>query len=125
MSINVITLEGNNKTPYVEFNLEEGTVAISGRIIPENPLEFFDKLDSLLNRSINSAHPLQTIDISLDYFNSVSSKGFLLFLRKIIANSSSVTINWRYQKDDVEIREAGEDYAYILQHPFNFVETPA
>jgi hypothetical protein len=125
MSINVITLEGNNKTPFVEFDFEKGSVTISGRIIPENPLEFFDKLDSLLNRSISSEHPLQTVDIALDYFNSVSSKGFLLFLRKIITNRSSVNINWRYQKDDVEIREAGEDYAYILQHPFNFVEISA
>lgn len=119
-------IEKTNKTPLVEFNYDQGRVKISGKIIAENPIDFFDRLDVMLDRYASMKKADLNADIYLDYFNSVSSKGFLKFLRKIISvkdNGVNVNINWFYQKDDVELKEAGEDYAFILQYPFNVVES--
>lgn len=125
MEQNIDTIKKTNKTPLVEFNYNIGTIKISGKMISENPMEFFDQLDAMLDRFSLLQKPSLTANIYLDYFNSVSSKGFLKFLRKIISvkeNGVSVEINWYYQKDDIELKEAGEDYAFILQYPFNITE---
>lgn len=126
MKQDIEIIEKTNKTPLVEFNYDQGRVKISGKIIAENPIHFFEHLDRMLDRYASLKKTELNADIYLDYFNSVSSKGFLKFLRKIISvkdSGAKVTINWFYQKDDVELREAGEDYAFILQYPFNVVES--
>ncbi|MBS1637000.1 MAG: DUF1987 domain-containing protein [Bacteroidetes bacterium] len=125
MEKQVDIIDQTNTTPYVEFDYNMGTLKISGKIISENPVEFFDRLDSMLEKYIQQSKPSFVANIHLDYFNSVSSKGFLKFLRKIISSRESidrVDINWFYQKDDIELKEAGEDYSFILQYPFNILE---
>lgn len=119
-------IKKTNNTPLVELDHDKGAIKISGKIISENPMSFFDQLDTMLDRYTSLKKPSITANIYLDYFNSVSSKGFLKFLRKIISMQDSgakVEINWYYQKDDVELKEAGEDYAFILQYPFNVLES--
>ena len=36
-------------------------------------------------------------------------------------NKGDVTVNWYYEEDDEDMLEAGEDYDFIINIPFNFV----
>jgi hypothetical protein len=69
-----ILLTGNSKTPEVKFELEPLSMAISGRSIPENSIEFYQPLLSWVDQNLTS--PDLSIDISfrLEYFNTSSSK---------------------------------------------------
>lgn len=119
------TIKETNKTPLVEFDYSTGKIKISGKIIAENPAVFFGELEQLLDDYIIHNSGQLSAEIYLDYFNSVCSKSFLKFLRKMISSQEvieKVDINWHYQKDDVELKEAGEDYAFILQFPFQIKE---
>ena len=61
-----------------------------------------------------------TVGLRLDYFNTVASKLLSKFFIRLIALNA--TINWYYEKDDEEIKEAGEDYKIMLNYEINIIE---
>ena len=65
--------------------------------------------------------PRITIHFRLDFFNTISSKLVLEFLRRIekkLTEKTSAKVKWYYEEDDEDIMEAGENYAYIIKIPF-------
>ncbi len=88
---------------------------LDGKIVAENPLDFFDRLNRWVEeyRASNNSQTL-TVNLRLDYFNTVASKLLSKFFIKLIAINAS--INWFYEKDDEEIKEAGEDYKIMLNY---------
>jgi hypothetical protein len=108
-------------TPLVVASFEEGIISIKGKIIPENPDEFFHQLELLTSRCLHEkkSHGLN-INIQLDYFNTPSSKMLARYFKSILQETPN--INWHYEKGDDSIREAGEDYSVLLDFPFNIVE---
>jgi hypothetical protein len=110
-----------NQTPEVEFDVENRQVSVKGKIIPENPFDFFENFNQTFDKYIK-AHPDNlVINMQLDYFNTVSSKLLSKFFQKAVSNSRP-TLNWYYEKNDIELREAGEDYAQIINYPINLIE---
>lgn len=116
-----VIIPKTNQTPEVEFDMENKHMSMKGKIIPENPFDFFDHFNLTFDKYIK-AHPDNlVINMQLDYFNTVSSKLLSKFFQKAISNSSP-TLNWYYEKDDIELKEAGEDYAQIINYPINLIE---
>jgi hypothetical protein len=108
-------------TPLVVASFEEGIISIKGKIIPENPDEFFHQLELLTTKCLDSKKEgALNINIQLDYFNTPSSKMLARYFKSVLPGSPR--INWHYEKGDDSIREAGEDYSVLLDFPFNIVE---
>ena len=40
-----LVIDGSAKTPSIDFNSETGTLALKGRSIPENSIEFYKPLN--------------------------------------------------------------------------------
>ena len=118
----VIVIESTPKTPSIKFDSKQGKLEIKGRSIPENSVEFYKPLvESLERYSSSPAAPTQ-VDIQLEYFNTASSKCILDVLKRlegIHRNGNQVIINWFYEEDDEDMREAGEDYQAIVNLTFN------
>lgn len=94
---------------------------LDGKIVAENPLDFFDRLNRWIEEYRASNNPSTlTVNLRLDYFNTVASKLLSKFFIKLIAINA--TINWFYEKDDEEIKEAGEDYKIMLNYDIHIVE---
>ena len=108
-------------TPLVVASIEEGIISIKGKIIPENPDEFFNQLEIVTQQCLKESreHKLN-LNIQLDYFNTPSSKMLAKYFKSLLGDNPS--INWHYEKGDESIREAGEDYSSMLNFPFNLVE---
>lgn len=94
---------------------------LDGKIVAENPLDFFDRLNRWIEEYVasNNSNKL-VVNLRLDYFNTVASKMLSKFFIKLIAQNAQ--INWFYEKDDEEIKEAGEDYKIMLNYEINIVE---
>lgn len=94
---------------------------LDGKIVAENPLDFFDRLNRWVEeyRASNNTKTL-TVSLRLDYFNTVASKLLSKFFIRLIAINAN--INWFYEKDDEEIKEAGEDYKIMLNYEINILE---
>ena len=118
----VITIESSPKTPSIKFDSKQGKLEIKGRSIPENSVEFYKPLVESLERYASTPTTPTQVDIQLEYFNTASSKCILDVLKRletIHRQGNQVIINWYYEEDDEDMREAGEDYQAIVNLTFN------
>ena len=120
-----ISIEASGKTPLIQTNFAEGRIEISGRSIPENSIDFYKPvLDAMIRFAENPA-PAAELIVYLDYFNTSSSKCLLdIFkvMEQIHAKNGNAVIVWKYDEEDEDMQEAGEDYQSILNVPFRFEE---
>tara|TARA_B110000881_G_C18504275_1_gene478653 strand:+ start:567 stop:953 length:387 start_codon:yes stop_codon:yes gene_type:complete len=124
--MNSFKIEGGTKTPTVKLDLENGTILLSGRCIPENAVDFYRPIYEWLDEYHSVAKENTTVEIRLEYFNTSSSKCLLDVFKKVekLQNEglSVVKVNWYYETDDEDMLEAGEDYNIIMSIPFNMLE---
>lgn len=109
-----------NQLPQVDFDIAKGILDIRGKIVPENPSDFFKELDTWVSEYTTRTNSTVEVNMYLDYFNTVSSKMLSKFLQKMLPNNPR--LNWYYEIEDIEIKEAGEDYAAILNYPINVIQ---
>lgn len=118
----LIIIESTPKTPAIKFDSKQGKLEIKGRSIPENSVEFYKPLVESLDKYASSPSTPTQVDIQLEYFNTASSKCILDVLKRletIHRQGNQVIINWYYEEDDEDMREAGEDYQAIVNLTFN------
>jgi hypothetical protein len=120
-----LVIDGSAKTPSIDFDSSTGVLALKGRSIPENSIEFYKPLNDWLESYSSSPKDKTTVDVRLEYFNTSSSKCILDFfkrLEKVNGAGSSVHVNWYFETDDEDMEEAGEDYEAIVGLPFSIIE---
>ena len=109
------------KTPTIVFDIT-GILEIKGKSIPENSLEFYRPVFEWLDIYSQSPAPKTELKISLEYFNTSSSKCLLDILRRLetinLSGKSAVKVLWFYDADDEDMMEAGEDYQALVKVPF-------
>ncbi len=118
-----ILIEGTATTPTVKFQPELGMFSISGRSIPENSAEYYKPLLDCLDRYV-AGHPVSPtqVDIQLEYYNTATSRCLLDIFKKmdiLKKNGTDVTVNWMFEEDDDDMRDAGEYYQSLVNIRFN------
>lgn len=123
-----LRIDKTSNTPYVHLDADTGKMEIKGRSVPENPLEFYSSLNDWLERfSAQAAERVLSMDVSLEYFNTSSSKCLLDVFKKIVSiqkMGAAVEINWWCEEFDDDMIEAGKDYQDLLNVPFNIKIIP-
>lgn len=120
-----LNIEGTTKTPQVLSALEDNRlyISIKGRSIPEDAKEFFQPLMDLIESYKPNPKPNTVIDIYFEYLNTSSSKSLAIFLKRFESvTGTEKVVNWYYEKLDYDLKEAGEDFALIIDIPFNLVQ---
>jgi len=113
-------------TPSVRVFPDEHRIAIAGQSRLEDPTPFYEKLTLLLEENLSEFKTYASIDFSLNYLNSSSSKWLFHILKNIQSSfmgKKIITINWYYDYDDESILEAGEVFQSLLNIPFSLIET--
>lgn len=117
-----INIEPSVKTPRIIFDAIEGILEIEGRSIPENSTEFYKPIFEWLDLYIETPVSNTKFNFKLEYFNTSSSKCILDVLRKLEKlhkNGNAVVVNWYYEEDDEDMKEAGENYQRIVSVPID------
>jgi hypothetical protein len=124
-------------TPEIHFAPKENLFVIRGTSSPEDvralyyPVIEWMKIfvDDIIEGEIpqySSVSPLK-IQTDLDYFNSSSAK-FLydIFseLKRLSDSGIPVIVDWFFDHEDTDQKEAGSDIAELVGLDFNFVEKP-
>ncbi len=117
-----------NKTPEFRVMFDEQNnqlvIAIRGRCIPENPIEFFGPVIERLKDKLKMYHsPKMKMDLDIEYINSISIKFLVKILnifRDMAGDKKNLFVNWFFEDEDTY--EVGADLAYITGLEFNFVE---
>ena len=120
-----VKCEATSRTPLIDFILQEGTLEIKGRSIPENSFAFYQPLNDALKAYVQSPKERTTVNIELEYFNTSSAKCLLDFFKALEdahGKKTNVTIKWGYQDGDENILEAGKEYQSMLKMNFELVQ---
>lgn len=115
-------IEASKTTPFVRVSSDEGKIIIEGRSTPENAIAFYYPIIELIRLRF-VYKPRLTVELSLEYFNTSSSKclfDLLKMVKKVEGLGARVVVNWYVEEDDDDMREAGEDYADILDLDFQY-----
>jgi len=116
-----LRLAATEDTPMIDFDTSTGVFKVSGRSLPEDALEFFKPIEEWLRAYVENPLESTTIEMSVDYFNSASTRyifNILMSLEDLIDAGKEAKIIWYYRKDDDIIEAKGEELESILEVPF-------
>jgi hypothetical protein len=119
-------LAQTNNSPEINFSPKENLFYIRGNSRPEDVREIYDPviswlkeyMDFLDGRSLYSEENPLIFEFDFGYFNSSSAKflyDIMYLLKKFIKSGIFVSIAWRYEEEDIDMKEAGEDLALLAE----------
>jgi len=110
-------------TPEISFSPEDGSFSIRGKSIPDDAEEFYQPvlewMEAYSKGSTNNIH----LTIELEFFNISSSKRILFLMYKLnelVDKGVNVKITWCYKENDDDMFGVGQDYAFMVNIPFEF-----
>ncbi|HPF93662.1 MAG TPA: DUF1987 domain-containing protein [Tenuifilaceae bacterium] len=119
-----IKILGTDDTPTVILDADNDIFEISGRSLPEDVTAFYDPILNWLDEYATSPNEKTIFTFKLVYFNTASSKlllDILMKLEEMHEDGKEILVKWFYPEDDEDMQEAGEEYADIVDVPFEQV----
>ena len=119
-----IKIQGTEDTPKIILDAENEILEISGRSLPEDVSSFYEPVLNWLNEYAENPNKKTVFNFKLTYFNTASSKlllDILMKLEEMHEKGQDVLIRWHFPEDDEDMAEAGEEYAEIVDVPFEQV----
>lgn len=111
-------------SPEVILDVENNVFSIKGKSVVTEVEQFYqpilnwlDEAKSIVNQEINFV-------FDLEYFNVFSSKRILFLLYKLKdlkEQGVNVKIVWHFSIEDDDMKEVGEDFACMVNLPFEFI----
>ena len=137
MPIQELNIRPTNVSPEIHFLPEENIFIIRGNSSPEDVralyypvIDWIKKfIDSLVltkswRNSFTPEAPLR-FRVDLLYFNSSSAKflyDIFMELQRLAPAGIPFVVEWVYEKEDIDLKEAGSDIASLAGMEFTFVE---
>jgi hypothetical protein len=119
-----IKIKGSDDTPNVILDRENAIFEISGRSLPEDVAAFYEPILDWLEEYSEDPLEKTVFNFKLEYFNTASSKlllDVLLKLEDMYDDGKDILVRWHFPDDDEDMEEAGEEYADIVEVPFEQV----
>ena len=116
-----LIIEETDETPKIVLDAANNKFEFFGKSLPEDVTTFYGPVLDWLDEYGQSTNPKTVVDIKLVYFNTASSKlilDILFKLEEIHDEGNDLSIVWHYQEDDEDMEEAGEEYADLVEMPF-------
>ena len=110
-------LDMMEKTPQILFDLNEGDFSFTGVLMPEDALGFFEPLFGYIKVYFQNPKPETKLEVSLEYFNTSSSRFLYRFMKEFADNQSektNITIVWKYEIDDEDMEEVGNEFKLLF-----------
>ena len=129
-----LIIEQTSYSPKVILDPEEKIYEISGESRPPDVREFYDQIINWMDDfslqlvKANDINEPVAFTFNFGYFNSSSGKMILdicKVLARLQARGMNVSVNWHYEKEDVDMLEVGQEISRIVRFPFNYTETPS
>lgn len=98
-------------TPSFDFNTN-GELHVKGISTPDNVQKFYQPIFDWLKSFIDSKPSKINFVMEIDYLNTSSSRIFvelLMLISSAKANGTQTTIVWKYEDEDEDMLELGQD----------------
>lgn len=110
-------------TPFIDFDAGKGRMLIQGRAIPQDAEEFWAPVLKWFYAYSATPNKKTNVVFNMEYYNISTSKQLLFILHQlneIQEVGSAVEVEWKYAKEDLEMKEAGVDFSCMVDVPFIF-----
>jgi hypothetical protein len=127
-------IKPTSTTPEIILSPEENSFSISGTSSPEDVRELYypviEWVGSFTTELIDSRKSRYTesnpfvFKTELNYFNSSSAKflyDIFIEFKKLTSSGIPVVIEWHYDEEDLDLKDAGIDIALLAGMEFTFV----
>lgn len=121
-------------TPEIHFSPDENIFIISGRSAPEDVRAIYypviQEIKNIVNDIIVGKYSIYTPEnplifkFDLTYFNSSSTKflyDILFELKRLPPSGIQVIVEWFYDDEDLDMKEAGNDIAHLAEMEFTYI----
>lgn len=112
-----------DETPSVTLDAQNNLFEVTGRSMPENKEAFYQPVLEWLTKYAENPNPLTVFEFNLYYFNTASSKSLLdilTILEEIYEKGHKILVRWHYPETDIDMKEAGEEFADMVDIPFEY-----
>ena len=119
-------IKATASTPFVALEMINRTLLIKGNSSPENPDDFYKKVDKLLVYYLAEGRQSLTVNFSLDYFNTGSARCLYLLLAQLKDkrdNGMVVNVNWYYKINDEDMLLSGKNFSSYTQLELKLIPT--
>ncbi len=119
-----LKIAGTEDSPHITLDLDASVMEISGRSLPEDVNTFYEPVLSWIEEYSKNPQESTVFNFKLSYFNTASSKVILDILtqfEEMIEEGHRVLVRWHYPDEDEDMMEAGEEYADMVEVPFEMV----
>lgn len=123
--MNPLFIEATIDSPSVRLDKENNIFEIKGKSLPENVNIFYQPIIDWFSDYFKNPNTETIIHVKLDYLNTASSKAlFSMFLviEDAIKKGIDAKIKWYFEEDDEDMKDIGEEYADIIQIPFEIIQ---
>ncbi len=123
-------IERTECSPEVLLDSDNNVFQIIGESRPENVRKFYEPVFSWFQLFYDTEYVLNNdkeikLKISLEYFNSTSAKVlfdlFNYFKQQQLSYPIVISIVWEYDKEDVDMLEAGKEMEELSQIKFEYL----
>jgi hypothetical protein len=132
--MNRLYIEKTENTPEIHFSPDKNIFILRGKSSPEDVRAMYYPVidwirifvDDVINGEYKNFSPENPIRMQadLEYFNSSSAKFFYdIFaeLRRLTVNNIAVVVEWYFDREDLDQKEAGADIALLVEMEFVFI----
>lgn len=119
-----IKITATDVSPEVIFDLDNNNFVIKGKSVVTEVDSFYAPLIEWLENAQDKINKRVDFVFDLEYFNIFSSKRILFMLYKLsdLRNAGiDINIIWHFSMDDDDMKEVGEDFACMVNLPFEFI----
>ncbi len=118
-------------TPEIILSPEENRFLFAGKSAPEDVRELYYPVvewmrefteELTVSHSYTEENPL-LMKMDLEYFNSSTAKflyDIFSYLKEISDSGIPVAVEWHYDEEDTDLRDAGEDLSLLCGLPFRY-----
>ena len=120
-----LTIKGTATTPEINFNPSSGILKMSGRAYSSDINIFYKTLDAWLDEYLSNPCPVTTVELRMDYFNSIFSKLLLVFLEKcktVIQKDKTLLLKWYLHEEDIDTVDDISRISRIIKFPIEPVK---
>jgi hypothetical protein len=132
--MNRLFIEKTDNTPEIIFSPDENIFIIRGNSAPEDvramyyPVIEWMKIfvDDVIEGEYKKFSPVNALKMQtdLEYFNSSSAKFYFdifMELKRLSVNNIPVIVEWTYDEEDSDQKEAGLDISLLVEMEFVFI----
>ncbi len=119
-------IKGDEDIPTVVLDRENNIFEMSGRSLPEEALSFYRPILKWLDDYARNPLPRTEFVFNMSYYNTATAKQILeilLRLEDIYSTGHDVRVTWLYESGDIEMEDAGVEYARIVNVPIIMTTT--